>query len=83
MAREVGSKNARTTAWHKIGHWMLGKGSKRMLLLLDTMDDAEFVKTYLAFIKYFKPAMQYSTVKSEGDINVTVVSEDEEIIDKV
>ncbi len=83
MARAIGSKNARTHAWLKIGDFMINKGAARMRKIMMDQEDEDFVKTYLAIIKYFKPAMQSSTVKQEGDINISVISDDETLIEKV
>lgn len=81
--RPVGSKGPKTKAWLKLGDFMLNKGSRRMLDIMRDMSDEDYVKTYFLLAQYFKPKMQATTVKSEGEINVSIVSPDPELMNKI
>lgn len=83
MPRHYGSKNAKTQAWERLGNFMTTKGSKRMLKIMEQMSDEDYANVYLKMAQYFKPKMQASTVQQKGEINVTIASDDKDLIDKV
>ena len=82
MARKIGSKNARTKAWEKLGDFMLHKGAKRILTIASNMEDDEFVDFYLKLVQYFRPKYSNTTIKGESTVNINVVAE-QDIIDKI
>ncbi len=83
MSRPVGSKNIRTEQWEKLGKWMVSKGAKRMQEVMKDMDDQDFAHHFLQLVRYFKPALSSAAVKQEGNINITLITNEKDLLDKL
>lgn len=83
MSRTIGSKNKKTIQWENLAVLMTGSGAERMRQLLDSMQDEEFVDTYLKLLSYFKPKQQSNSIRQEGEINISIVSDDEQLMLKI
>lgn len=83
MSRTKGSQNIKTIAWTSLGNYILNNGSKRLLDVMNKMEDEEFVKTYVKMLSYFKPRQVATTIKQDGDISLNIVHDNPDILKEI
>lgn len=83
MGRPVGSKNRKAREWALLGKYITQKGAAKAMKIMMEKEGDDFLASYEKMLRFFKPSMSTATVKQEGEINLSIVSDDKKLIDKV
>ena len=70
-----GQKIAKTLAWEQLGDFITETGAQRLKVLLETADERTFFQYYTLLLEYFKPKLQRSEVKQDGDNVMKIIIE--------
>lgn len=65
--RTKGSKSGKTIAWDELGDYIVNKGAKKYMSLINGLDDDEFLKRFENILEYFKPKQQRTDITSGGE----------------
>lgn len=66
--RPKGAKGVRNQQWEQLGKYLIDKGAKRFIQVLNKMPDDQFVDAYSRIVKYFKPQLrQVDATLTGGD----------------
>ena len=63
-----GIRNSKNLAWDELGNYIVGKGAKRYLKIIEDMQDKEFTQRFETLLEFFKPKQQRTEIK--GDVNI-------------
>ena len=67
---EKGTKQNKTLEWEEFGRQLLEGGMPRVLAIMNSGEDKEFLDMFTNILEYFKPKL--SRVESSGTSTVTV-----------
>jgi len=81
-----GGKHKKTLQWEALSEKFTGAFATKVIKHLETLSDDDmdkFMSHYKELLNYFKPKMQSTQIKSEGAININIISEQTDIIKKL
>ena len=62
-----GIRNSKNLAWDELGNYIVGKGAKRYLKIIEDMQDKEFTQRFETLLEFFKPKQQRTEILGEID----------------
>lgn len=63
--RPKGAKSTKSEAWKALASDIINKHTTKFNKTLNSMEDEEFVETYLKILKYFKPQLSSTEIKAD------------------
>jgi len=75
-AGKMGGKHLKTKQWEQLGDFITQEGAKRAMMVLDNMNDEDYLDHYGKLLNYFKPRLQSATlnakVEAKGEIEIVL-----------
>lgn len=67
-----GTKSEKTIQWELLGEAIVNKHTERFNRVLGELEDTDFMDQYLKVLEYFKPKLNRSELKHEGEIKTDI-----------
>lgn len=72
-----GSKNERTKQWEQLGDFITQEGAVKFVEETKKLEGLDYVNAYSKIISYFKPQLNRTEIKEEGNKTIIVKMPDE------
>lgn len=72
--KPVGTKSEKTKQWEALGDAILTRHADRFNALLNELEPEKFADKFLMVLEYFKPKLQRTEMKHEGEVSVNLTN---------
>lgn len=72
LGKPKGTKSQKTKEWEALGEAIATRHAERFNALLDELEPEKFADKFLQVLEYFKPKLQRTELKHEGEIDINL-----------